>query len=309
MSFVVGHYRACAVRADGRVVCWGPGLASLPKDGSVGAEPKLVPGLVDAEQVAGDDWYFCARRKNREVSCWEPDMKLKAVELSEVVEISMTCARHADGRVSQWLTPGGEVALVPGITDARSLGQGQGPPCVITRAGKALCWGANVSHQLGDGTRQSRDTPGPVKNLSNVDEIGTSLSFDECARIGGDVKCWGGELGVNALPTPMPTLHDVAHIAVGEYHSCALRKNGTVACWGFNATGQLGIPSSKTPDHKSLTPVDVPGIRDVVELELGGGEPSTGAGSTCVRTQGGEISCWGALGDGENPVRVSLEVR
>src|SRR4051794_4647264 len=47
----IGHYRACALRADGRVVCWGePVLKDEPVPP---AAPTLVAGLDDATQIDG----------------------------------------------------------------------------------------------------------------------------------------------------------------------------------------------------------------------------------------------------------------
>jgi alpha-tubulin suppressor-like RCC1 family protein len=32
-----------------------------------------------------------------------------------------------------------------------------------------------------------------------------------------------------------------AHVAVGLYHTCGIRTDGTLWCWGFNDYGQLGL--------------------------------------------------------------------
>lgn len=39
---------------------------------------------------------------------------------------------------------------------------------------------------------------------------------------------------------------NVTDIAAGSGHSCALRSNGQVLCWGSNDHGQLGIGTSST---------------------------------------------------------------
>jgi hypothetical protein len=87
---------------------------------------------------------------------------------------------------------------------------------------------------------------------------------------------------------------DILQIANGQYHTCALRSSGTVACWGSNAFGQLGIGSMVD----SLTPVVVPGLTDVVDL-------AAGWEHTCALLSDGTVQCWGnntrhQLGDGTN---------
>jgi alpha-tubulin suppressor-like RCC1 family protein len=92
-----------------------------------------------------------------------------------------------------------------------------------------------------------------------------------------------------------------------EYdHACALLANGAVRCWGSNADGQLGSPS--TPPSGSSVPVAVSGIAGAVAI-------ATGAYHTCALLQDGTLRCWGRndqsqLGDGTrtssvSPVRVN----
>jgi hypothetical protein len=318
VQFDVGHYRACAVRADGRVVCWGPGSA-VSDTLAASPAPKLVAGLTDAVQVAGEDWSFCARRKGGEVSCWGTDMTAKPTNATHISELAKFGVRDETGKVFLWTDAGEKdptlvvATPVSGLSGIRSLGSAPrgvfqlGSRCVINTQGAALCWGANGFHQLGDGTTKERRTPAEVTGLANVDEIGLSLFYSNCARIGGDLKCWGGEGRPIVTPTPFSTLHDVIRLAVGEYHACVLRRSGTVACWGHNAKGQLGT-KPKDGNEVSDQPVDVPGIHDAVELELGGGEPTEGAGTTCVRVKDGTIWCSGALNDSQQPAKVDLSV-
>ena len=88
-------------------------------------------------------------------------------------------------------------------------------------------------------------------------------------------------------------------IALGEYHSCALETDGTVACWGLNGNGQLG--DGTTTDRAS--PTAVPGLSDVAEIALG-------SAHSCARKTDGTVACWGAniygqLGDGTTTDRLS----
>jgi alpha-tubulin suppressor-like RCC1 family protein len=55
-------------------------------------------------------------------------------------------------------------------------------------------------------------------------------------------------------PTPVSGLSTATMVAVGAEHSCALRSDGNIVCWGSNLVGQLGNGSSVA---SSLTPVVV----------------------------------------------------
>lgn len=48
-------------------------------------------------------------------------------------------------------------------------------------------------------------------------------------------------------------LTNVIQVAVGHYHSCAIRRGGEMWCWGYNSSGQLGNGTTTT----SGTPVQV----------------------------------------------------
>ena len=56
-----------------------------------------------------------------------------------------------------------------------------------------------------------------------------------------------------------------------------------MVCWGANTYGQLGDGTTE----RRLGPVSVAGLRDVIELAVGGYH-------TCARTQDNAVWCWGA---------------
>ena len=64
---------------------------------------------------------------------------------------------------------------------------------------------------------------------------------------------------------------------------------GTVSCWGYNASGELGHGTS---GGFRRTPVSVVGLTGAVAADAG-------ANDTCVRLADGGARCWGDNGTGE----------
>jgi alpha-tubulin suppressor-like RCC1 family protein len=87
-------------------------------------------------------------------------------------------------------------------------------------------------------------------------------------------------------------------LAAGESHFCALLSDGTVRCWGDNFRGALGMGSS-TPRYQP--PVAVVGITDATQI-------SAALTTTCVRTAGGGVKCWGQNAQGQLGLQVSPAV-
>ena len=88
-------------------------------------------------------------------------------------------------------------------------------------------------------------------------------------------------------PNPPATVApppDRPSLSLGDTHACRVEADGTVACWGDNGTGQLGI-GIRSP---GLTrPVRVPGLNAPVTAVAAGGS------HTCALTRPGDVWCWG----------------
>ena len=90
-------------------------------------------------------------------------------------------------------------------------------------------------------------------------------------------------------PVPPACSKDVS---TGGGHSCAVRDDGTVWCWGRNDFGQLGDGTATD----SNVPVQAIGIANATKVEAG-------ELFTCALDDAGQVSCWGnnqagQLGDG-----------
>lgn len=73
-----------------------------------------------------------------------------------------------------------------------------------------------------------------------------------------------------------------AKVAAGQGHSCAVRTDGDVFCWGSNTYGETG----QTDPGDVLVPKRVAGISDAVDVVAG-------EDFTCALIEGGSVSCWG----------------
>jgi alpha-tubulin suppressor-like RCC1 family protein len=205
---------------------------------------------------------------------------------------------------------------VPGIS------AGYNHTCAIRTDGTLSCWGANGQGQVGTTTNLVTRflVPSPVMNLTNVSAVAAG-GFHTCALSGGLVFCWGsssyGQVGVGGAipgspvrtPTQVAGLSNVVSIAAGQFHTCAVRANGTMACWGDGFDGQLGTGIAGG-SYATSVPVNVPGVNNAVEV-------TAGFGHTCIRRSNNTASCWGAnnngqLGDGtssQDPVPSPVNVQ
>lgn len=132
-----------------------------------------------------------------------------------------------------------------------------------------------------------------VLSSATLTQVQAGLGGHVCARVSnGTARCWGqndvGQLGngtpsaMSSLPVAVSGLTNVAAIATGGYHSCALLGDHTVRCWGQGTDGQLGNGGLAS----SPTPVVATGLTDAVAI-------SAGTFHTCALRTGGAVSCWG----------------
>ncbi len=194
VAITAGTSHTCATRAIGSVVCWGGNSFGQVGDGTTVNQlrPSPVSGLLEVSSLAAGQDFTCARWGGGFVSCWGSNLagqlgdgtsvnRSTPTRIMGLVNVGGIAAggQHACARTS------GDTAVVlgqhrhrrrrgdpPSVARrgerprdvARAL-RGQRPELRAPRDGGVLCWGANVTGQLGDGTTTRRLTPVPVSGL------------------------------------------------------------------------------------------------------------------------------------------------
>lgn len=169
-----------------------------------------------------------------------------------------------DGTVTSRSSP---VAVQGGLTFSK-IRAGATHSLGLTPSGALYAWGYNTSGELGDGTSTNRSSPVLVSGgLTWIDMVGTnSASFG----IASDGTCysWGlnsnGQLGQNnstvgaKISSPVAITGGFKYTKLGRSTTpavWALRDNGIVYCWGYNAFGWFGdttIVDKSSPSLFSL---------------------------------------------------------
>jgi alpha-tubulin suppressor-like RCC1 family protein len=98
-------------------------------------------------------------------------------------------------------------------------------------------------------------------------------------------KASSAPIAQSFAPAPVPGLSDAVAVAIGGAHACALKKGGTVACWGENGTGELGDGTTE-PRRE---PAQAQGVRDAIQI-------AAYLSASCALLRGGSVVCWGAAG-------------
>jgi len=160
----------------------------------------------------------------------------------------------------------------PGPTT--TLPSGDGPPalsaggahtCAVRDDATLACWGYNLQGQVGDGSFNLNDPTVP-------------------------------------LPSTVPGLANVTDVDAGFRHTCALRNDGQVFCWGLGNSGQLGNGGTQT----QRTPAAVSNMANAIDV-------AAGDLHSCAVRNDGSVACWGdgfsgALGGSTNDSLVPRTV-
>ena len=156
-----------------------------------------------------------------------------------------------DNTVTTKSTP---VTTFAGGTNWKQVSGGNGHIVAIKTDGTLWTWGRNSYGQLGinAGTTSHRCTPVTTfAGETNWKQVSGGQFYTAAIKTDGTLWSWGsnsdGQLGVYNTTdsnTPVQTFiggTNWKQVACGYLHTAAIKTDGTLWTWGYNAYGQLGV--------------------------------------------------------------------
>lgn len=234
--------------------------------------------------------------------------------------------RHLDGRVlvardrvhfTEIMGPAGNLSAID-LAVSGSTAYGTAVGCAVDISGGVACFplGENVldSTPIGNGAGPGATTTGVAavvldsgEPLADVRQISGTMNGGATAfcatTIEGGILCWGngspGFLGRGdkadapvarpVLESPGVEFTQASEVQLGYDSACARKIDGTVWCWGNDASGQTGNAAPDANDPTILFPVGP------LPLPARATRLATSPGNThCAILEDGHIWCWGA---------------
>jgi len=275
----------CVIKKNGTLWCWGENFYGELGNGTVFNDqptPTEVTTLGNAVTAVGTmGGHTCAFSAGK-TYCWGDNGD---------GELALNLGDALDHPLPEEVTA---------LTDTMVAYVGSGAhTCALTDMGAVWCWGDSQSGRLGfplvpDNASYAPDHPlgldTGVTAIAQQHHHGCAIKTDKT------LWCWGnnffGQLGdptfldqMRSTPTQVIALGtEVEDVSTGDDHTCALKTDGTVWCWGGNGEAQLGQGSLSF--FKNPTPVQVvlPALTQDIEV---------GAINACALLVDGRVYCWG----------------
>jgi cysteine-rich repeat protein len=224
IAIAVGWGQTCVILNDHSVRCWGAngygslGLGDVLNRGDQGGQmgdalPPVDLGFGKTAVAISAGSHTCAILNDGSVKCWG-DNDWGQLGLGRTDRFGTSPGRMGDGLPA--------VDLGSGRT-AVAISAGGYHTCAILDDGSVKCWGLNGSGQLGLGDVGEMNNRG-----DDPGEMGDALP---------PVDLGAGKTAV-AIVASDTVANNVAEV---KGHTCALLNDGSVKCWGANASGQLGL--------------------------------------------------------------------
>ncbi len=306
MKIAAGGNHNLGIKADGTLWAWGHNTSGQLGDGGSNDEenaPVQIGSSTSWVEIACGSAHSLALQSDGTIWAWGSDSNGQLGDggsnENRVIPIQI-------GTDTDW--------IAIGAGSFRSFG--------IRSNGTLWAWGRDVFGALGDGgSEMDQSSPVQVGSVTNWVAIDGGLEHSLGLQTDGTLWAWGsggrGQLGdgspMNAFskqlsPIQIGSATDWREISAGRYHSTAIKADGSLWAWGFDANGELGDGGTNTNQN---SPVQV-------GTDLDWKEVSAGEAQTMGIKENGTLWSWGTdaigqlgngakEGDQTSPMQIGVE--
>jgi alpha-tubulin suppressor-like RCC1 family protein len=246
-------YHSLALKSDGTVWTWGFNGSGQLGDGTTTNRnaPVKVSGLSQVSAITGGYDFSVALKTDGTLWSWGSNAN----------------GELGNGSMASSNTP----VPITGLTNVQQVSSGWKHAVAVKTDGTVWTWGQNGNGELGNGTTTSSNVPVQVGGLSDVIAVSGGDCHSAALKADGTVWAWGCNNTASGVgnfevgdgtgierhtPVQVVGLSNVVLLAARDYHNIAVKADGSVWTWGFNANGQLG--DNTTADRNA--PVQVVGL-------------------------------------------------
>ena len=235
-SIVAGRNHTCGLRTNGSAICWGENLHSdaFPRDNR------------QFSQISAGEGTTCGIGSDGLLHCYGYVPKVSGSEIvpppggaTRFRDVKLgdrhICGLNEDGTAICWGWNKYRQARPPLGEKFTEISASRTHTCGLRADGTAVCWGAD-----GFGIDFGQASPPQQERFTAI----SCGYYHTCAlRTDGTTVCWGAESGddipttgggrqIGFGQTSPPEGERFTAIASGIYHTCGLRGDGMVTCWG-----------------------------------------------------------------------------
>ena len=258
VSLAASESQSFAVHRDGHVTAWGSG-------------PALPDGLSNVTQIAAGSGHVLALKSDGTVEGWGDNDYGQVSALEAVTNATAVAVGHlhslilkADGTVQAFGYEGEGATTIPeNLSNVIAIACGRAHNLALKADGTIVAWGLDGNQQVSG----NRSVVGTVLNsnettlmLSKILPAGSgTLYYDgsegevelsytsdgsDTLTVAGDTSALSQGMSVRSGAVVGPAgLANVVGIAAGEFHSLAIKSDGTVVAWGKSDGGECTPPT------------------------------------------------------------------